>query len=460
MENVHIEDILQWTGADVVGILEAHLPVPGISTDSRSLRQGDVFLALSGDRFNGHEFVGAAFAAGAGAAVVEGKWVGERTGGQLAGPLLVVPSAERALGAIGRHYRARFDLPVIGVVGSAGKTTTKEMIAAVLQSTYEVLKTAGTENNEVGVPKTLLQLNQDHGAVVLELAARKKGDIEYLCSITQPMIGLLLNIGTAHLEHFGTVEGVAEAKGELLDCQDESCLALVNADDCVVVKEVKRTKGRLLTFSLEREGYFRGEGLVLDQEGRGHFSLQHYQFDLKIPGRHNVYNALAAIGVGRELGVPWERIQAALAAFDPLPLRGEVLHCGGARIVNDSYNANPGSMQSSLETLAAIDTGGGRRIAVLGDMLELGPEAPRYHENIGRRVVELGFDLLMTTGPLSVSFVAGAVAAGMEASQANHFSTREELTEFLRATIRTADLVLVKASRGIGLDEVVDAMTT
>ncbi len=443
---------MQWTGADVVGILETRSVVEGISTDTRSLRPGEIFLALTGDNFDGHDYVEEAFAAGAVAAIVE-RWSGHG-----AGPVLVVESTERALGLVASNYRQRFDLPVIGVVGSAGKTTTKEMIAAVLGGTYQVLKSAGSENNEIGVPKTLLQLNRDHEAVVLELAARKIGDIRYLCSIARPTIGVLLNIGSAHLGIFGSVEGVAKAKGELLDYQDESCLALVNADDCVVVKEVKRTKGRLLTFSLERESHFRGEGLVLDQEGCGHFSLQQNSFDLRVPGRHNVYNAVAAIGVGRALSVAWPRLQTALAEFEPVHLRGDTVSVGGARIINDSYNANPGSMLAALETLAAMESEGGRRVAVLGDMLELGADALHYHQELGRQVAAQGIDLLLATGPLSSGLIDGAIAAGMAATQARYFDSCEELTESLRADIRPADLVLVKASRGIGLDEVVDAL--
>ena len=210
----------------------------------------------------------------------------------------------------------------------------------------------------------------------------------------------------------------------------------------------------------ERESHFRGEGLVLDREGRGHFSLQHYPFDLKIPGRHNVYNALAAAAVGRELAVPWARIQAALASFEPLHLRGDSVRVGDARIINDSYNANPGSMQASLQTLAAMDAAGGRRIAVLGDMLEMGPEAPRFHQEVGRQVANEFIDLLFTTGPLSVDIVDGAISAGMDPSKARHCETREELAQSLRDSIRPSDLVLVKASRGIGLDEVVDALAS
>ncbi len=455
MEEVCLGEIQQWTGAQLVGILSGARPLPGISTDTRTIVKGELFLALRGPNFAGHEFIEEAFERGACGAMVERSWV-ERGGGSTAGPLLVVPSTLEALGTIARHYRRRFDLPVIGVVGSAGKTTTKEMIATVLARKYQVLKTIGTENNEVGVPKTLLQLTQKHEAVVLELAARKFGDIKYLCSCAQPTIGVLLNIGTAHIEFFGSVEGVAKAKGELLEYLDESCMALVNADDCVVVKEVKRTKGRLLAFSLERESQFRGEGLVLDQEGRGHFSLQTISLDLKIPGRHNVYNALAAAAVGRILDLPWEDIRDALASFQAPPMRGEILRKNGIGIINDTYNANPGSLQAALELLKDLDAAGGRKIVVLGDMLELGQQSAALHADIGRRLTALNIDLFFATGPLSAETIKAARRAGMREEQTRHFEDKSDLGDYLSTILQEKDIVLVKGSRGMKLEEVID----
>jgi UDP-N-acetylmuramoyl-tripeptide--D-alanyl-D-alanine ligase len=454
VKEVCVGEIQQWTEAELVGILSEGWQISGISTDTRTLVEGELFLALQGPDFDGHEFIEQAFERGACGALVNRSWV-ER-GEVVAGPLLQVQSTLDALGEIARNYRRRFELPVIGVVGSAGKTTVKEMVAAVLERKYRILKTAGTENNEVGVPKTLLQLTQKHEAVVLELAARKSGDIRYLCSIAQPTIGVLLNIGTAHIEFFGSVEGVAKAKGELLEYLDESCLALVNADDCVVAKEVKRTKGRLLAFSLERESQFRGEGLVLDQEGRGHFSLQNFSFDLQVPGRHNVYNALAAVAVGCVLEVPWEDIRGALASFQAVPMRGEILRNNGICIINDVYNANPGSVQAALGLLADLDAEGGRKVAVLGDMLELGALGPELHAEIGRRLSDLDIDFLIATGPLSKATVKAAREAGMKEEQTWHFADKEVLGDHLRAILRKKDVVLVKGSRGMKLEEVVE----
>ncbi|MEW6749504.1 MAG: UDP-N-acetylmuramoyl-tripeptide--D-alanyl-D-alanine ligase [Candidatus Latescibacterota bacterium] len=451
MEAVSLGQIQQWTGARTVGILGPDQPVTGVSTDTRTLAPGEVFVALRGERCDGHRFVQQALSQGAAAAVVEEEWA-EPAGSAAGAPLLVVDSSLAALGAIARGYRRRFALPVVGVVGSAGKTTTKEMIAAVLGRRYRVLKNQGNENNEVGVPRTLLQLDGTHQVVVLEMAARKWGDIAYLCSIAQPTIGVLLNFGTAHLGFFGSVEGVAKAKGELLDYLDESCTALTNVDDCVVAREAKRTKGRLLGFSLRCGSQYRGEGLVLDQEGCGHFSLQNHRIDLQVPGRHNVYNALAAAAVGDLQGVPWSGIQEALHAFQAVAMRSQVTSHGGVRLIDDSYNANPDSVEAALDLLGVV--GGQRRLAVLGDMLELGAGAAEMHARVGRRAAALQVDLLLATGPLSQHTVSAARQAGLPAGRARHFADREALGDALMAELQDGDVVLVKASRGMSLDQV------
>lgn len=452
MQPIALRRIQQWTDARVVGILGPDLQASGLSTDSRTISKGDLFVALRGERFDGHDFVSRAVDAGAVAAVVEESWVEEQTGGT-PGPLLAVPSCLVALGTIAREYRKNFNVPVIGVTGTAGKTTSKEMIAAVLGQQYQVLRNRGTENNEIGVPQTLLQLDDAHETVVLELAARKAGDIDYLCSIAQPSIGVLLNIGSAHLEHFGSVERVAKAKGELLGYLDESSTALINVDDCVVVKEAKRTKGRLLGFSLRCESEYRGERLVLDQEGCGHFSLQHTNFDLRIPGRHNVYNALAALGVAGVLGVPLAACSEALSTFQSVSMRSDLQPQRNWTLLDDTYNANPDSVRAALDLLCSVS--GRRRIAVLGDMLELGPAGLDLHAAIGRHAAAAGVDLVMTTGPLSRRTAAAAAAAGLGDDGAVHYADVDELGRQLRAVLSAGDVVLVKGSRAMQMERIV-----
>ena len=451
MRAVTLSEVVQWTAADPVGRLQPDRALQAVATDSRSLGEGELFVALRGEHFDGHDFVEAALARGACAAVVERRWPGLNRAA--AGPLLAVDSTLHALGDIARAYRRRWDIPVVAVVGSAGKTTTKEMIAAVLGQRYCVLKTSGSENNEIGVPRTLLQLTPRHEAVVLELAARRIGDIRYLCSVAEPTVGVLLNIGTAHIEFFGSVEGVAKAKGELLDYLDEPLTALVNADDRVVAQEVKRTKGRLLTFGFARESEFRGERLVLDQKGCGHFLLHNVPIDLEVPGHHNAYNALAAAAVGRILGVPWEGIQRALAEFAAVRQRGEIVRKNGIAAIDDCYNASPNSMAAALDLLSAMP--GARKIAVLGDMLELGAESGPLHAVVGTKAAECA-DMVWAAGGESARLVAAARAAGMAQDAARHFDRLEQLGEFAAAQLRHGDVVLVKASRAMAFERVVE----
>lgn len=463
-QGVSLEDVRRAARASSQGpeaasaLQSAH--AAGVSTDTRSLVPGQVFIALVGEHFDGHEHIDAAFAAGASAAIVErgSPVLAARVSGRTyTGPLLVVDSPLRALGRLARWHRRRFDIPVVAVTGSAGKTTAKEMIAAVLGTRYTVLTTPDNENNEIGVPRALLGLTPAHGAAVIEMGARHTGDIAYLCRIAQPTIGVLLNIGTAHLEVFGSVERVAKAKGELLDfIVDESYVALVNADDCVIAGEAMRTKGRLLGFGWSRESHFSGEGLVLDQEGCGHFSLQNTSFHLRIPGRHNAHNALAAAAAGVQCGISLSQAAAALADFEPVSMRSEILRKGGIRVINDCYNANPGSVRAALDLMAEMPADG-RRIAVLGDMLELGEDAAALHEEIGRYAAA-HVDVLLGTGPLSTHMVQGALAAGLPTGQAEHFIDRDSLMRRLKCTAGPGDVVLVKGSRGMQLEAVVDQL--
>ena len=440
------------------GSVDAAHVLTGVSTDSRTVADGEIFVAIDGERFDGHRFVKDALQRGAVAALVRHDRLNDLTAGGLrSAPLLAVDDPLLALGRMARHHRRDFTGPVVGITGSAGKTTAKEMIAAVLARRFRVHKTPANENNEVGVPRSVLGLTEVHEAAVFELAARHVGDIAYLADVVQPTIGVLLNIGTAHLEVFKSVERVAKAKGELLDyIRDESCVAFVNVDDCVIAREAKRTKGRLLGFGLKREGHFSGEGLVLDQEGCGHFSLQHTSFHLKVPGRHNVYNALAAIAVGVECSIPLVECAAALADFAPVEMRSEFLRNRGIRVINDCYNANPESLRAAVDLLVDVDVEG-RRIAIVGDMLELGARSGELHAEAGRYLAGR-VDALLAIGPESEELIAAARSAGLAPTDALHFSSQADLVDQARDRVHDGDTVLIKASRGVGLEHVAEGL--
>jgi UDP-N-acetylmuramoyl-tripeptide--D-alanyl-D-alanine ligase len=299
MEGLTLSDVIESTRGHWTGQGDPTAIVPtGVSIDTRTLKPGEIFFALPGEKVDGHQFLDAAFDRGACAAVVT------RSGVRESRQLIAVDAPDLALGDLARFYRRRFDIPVIGITGSSGKTTTKDMVAAVLSTRYRVLATQGNLNNRLGVPLTLFNLSAHCDVAVIEMGITERGGMRYLCEIAQPTIGMITNIGPAHIEFFGSVEGVAKAKGELLEYLDESSMTILNLDDLFLSKERAKVKGRLLGIGIEQICQFRGEGLKLDQKGFGHFSLQGHSFHLSIPGKHNVYNALMAATAGRALNVP------------------------------------------------------------------------------------------------------------------------------------------------------------
>ena len=453
MEGLTLSDVIEstrghWTGRDDPSAI-----VPtGVSIDTRTLKSGEIFFALPGEKVDGHQFLDAAFARGACAAVVTRSGAQESRQSEL---LIVVDAPDLALGDLARSYRRRFDIPVIGITGSSGKTTTKDMVAAVLNTRYRVLATKGNLNNRLGVPLTLFNLSTHCDVAVIEMGISERDGMHYLCKIAQPTIGMITNIGPAHLEFFGSVEGVAKAKGELLEYLDESSMTILNLDDLFLSKEIAKVKGRLLGIGIERICQFRGEGLKLDQKGFGHFSLQGHSFHLSIPGKHNVYNALMAATAGWALNVPLQDAAKALENFTLTKLRSQVLEHNGIRMINDTYNANPASMRAALETLSQIEVDG-RRIAVVGDMRELGAMTHDAHRALGREAGNRQIDALFALGDLAKVVVEGGRESGID--QAWAYADRDALTRALQAYLKPGDLMLIKGSRGIAMERIVTAL--
>ena len=455
MEGVTLQAAAQAMRGKLVGAGDPNVEVTGGVIDSRAVAAGNLFFALSGDQTDGHRFVGPALENGASAAVVSREWADSEE--PETGPLIVVEAPDLAMGDLARVYRQRFDIPIVAITGSNGKTTTKDMTATVLSSRYEVLATEGNLNTRLGVPMTLFGLNKTHDVAVIEMGISEQEGLTYLCEIADPTIGVITNIGPTHLEFLGSVEGVAQAKGELLEYLNESSMAILNFDDLYLPKE--RAKGRLLGFGIDETCQFRGEGLVLDQEGCVCFSLQGRNFSLSILGRHNVYNALAATAVGAALEVPLEDAAAALKSFKPTKLRSQLTRHGGVQVLNDSYNANPASMRAALGTLSELVPGEkGRRIAVLGDMLELGDTATPAHQDLGRDAVSAGVDLLFAFGDFADTIAASAVEGGMPEDRAMVFHDKMLLVDALKFTLVPGDVALVKGSRGVALEEVVELL--
>lgn len=430
----------------------------GVATDSRSVKTGELFFALKGANFDGHDYIEAAAAQGASGAVVSRPVQIKNRPGFCQ---IVVADPLAGLQRWAAAYRSAFNLPVVGITGSTGKTSTKDLTAQVLSGSWPVLATPGNRNNELGLPLTLLELNDHHGAAVLEMGMRGRGEIALLCSIARPSCGVITNIGRTHIERLGTVENIAAAKGELLESLKPGQLALLNRDDpyCLALGETARCRVRY--FGLSDEAHVTARDLEAIPEGyRFEALLEGKKFSAVVPlwGVHNVVNSLAALAVGFYLGLDPAGMIEALSQAKLSGMRLEpVAGIGGSLLLNDAYNASPASTRAALAAL--VERRRGRVVAVLGDMLELGEYAASAHHAIGRDAAALGISLLIAVGPLSAQTAAGALEGGMESKNVYWFSTKEEALPFLCGNLQEGDLVLIKASRGMHLETLVASLT-
>lgn len=471
-----VEEVLEVTSARLVS---GEIPrasrggIRRLCTDSRDIRRGDLFIALKGERFDGHQFVAAALRRGAvGALVQEPVEIGPavaRPAGRVrerdssAAPLLLrVPDALAAFQQLASYHRSRFHIPLVAVTGSNGKTTTKEMVALVLAERGTVLKTKGNLNNRIGVPQTLLRLTGRHEAAVIEMGVDRKGQTTRLCEIARPTIGLITNIGPDHLEFFGTLETSAQAKGELLDLLPPDGTAVLNADDVFFDYLASRVRCRLLSFGLAPTAQVRATDVTPGQDGiTFHLLLPERTSGTRVflptHGMHNLSNALAAAAVGQALDLTGTAIARGLARFKPAMMRSQVTVCKGIRIINDCYNANPASMKAAISLLTDL-AAGGRTIAVLGDMLELGPETQALHREVGAYLAGLGVSYLIACGSLGRSLAEGARKAGLASNHIMEAPDALAAAEILKKVVQPGDVVLVKASRGMKMEQVIEKM--
>jgi UDP-N-acetylmuramoyl-tripeptide--D-alanyl-D-alanine ligase len=442
-----------------------------IVTDSRSVRRGDLFVALGGERFDGHEFVPAALARGAVGAIVQDEYrlpansaALRRVEGSVVPFLFGVRDPLFAYQQVAAHYRSRFDIPVVAVTGSNGKTTTKEMVAAVLAQRWRVLKTEGNFNNRIGVPATLFRLTPRHEAAVIEMGVDQQGQTTRLCEIVRPTIGIITNIGPDHLEFFGSMEGSAQAKAELLDLLPSDGLAILNADDSYFDYLAARAQCRVMSFGFSAMADVRASGVASDTRYGTTFRLhlpgrsRPTIVRVKAHGTHNVSNALAGAAVGAALHLSSSMIAQGLGRFRPAAMRSQVVTHQGVHFINDCYNANPVSMKAALQLLAQWSPAR-ERIAVLGDMLELGQETGRMHRDVGQFLAGLGLSRLIACGTLGRDIAEGARQGGMADSKIDEVADAAAGADHLRRIVRQGDVVLVKASRGMKMEQVVQALT-
>ena len=437
----------------------------GVGIDTRRFPAGALFVALAGERFDGHDFVAAAAQAGAAAALVADDRAAAMTAPPL--PLLAVPDTLRALGSLARFHRLRFELPVVAVTGSNGKTTTREMIAAILSRRGRTLKTDGNLNNEIGVPLTLFGLDEGHQAAVIEMGMSNPGEIARLADIARPQIGVVTNAGAAHLEGLGTIDRVADAKAELYAGLPPTGVAIANADDPRMLKRAQASGRRVITFASGRQR--RGDVVVLEilehaPEGlRFLLGVGNRELEVELPlvGAHNAANAAAATAAAVALGCTDREIVAGLREVRPVGRRLRVERlASGVQLIDDCYNANPLSMGAALQTLADLvdDDEGTRPVAVLGDMLELGAFEAEAHRSVGDAAARSGVALLAAFGPRSRAIAEAAAAAGLPADRIFHTEDVEALIGWARGRLRPSDVLLVKASRGMQLERLVEAL--
>lgn len=435
----------------------------GVSTDTRRLKAGEVFFALRGPNFDGHSFVKNAFASGALAAVVE-KAYAEKTPAPPApdGPLIIVRDPLYALGELASYVRRTFhEVKVVAVSGSTGKTTTKEMIAAILSGSRAVLKTEGNLNNLIGLPLTLLGLEDKHNVAVVELGVSVPGEMKRLCEIASPDVALLTNIGRGHLETLGSIEGVANEKGELFRGLRLRGVKVVNLDDPWIVRLSKEgRRGETVTFSLKEKADVRAldysvedgfGGISVDFDVRG----EKVKVRLSTPALCNVSNAAAAIATAVTLGVTLEDVQEGLSSGFFTHGRMEVVRTGGITVLDDTYNANPESMAAALETLKRA---AGRKVAVLADMLELGDSAALSHRETGKAAAQSGVDIVIAIGAFSKEIAAGALSGGLKSARVLAFGEKGEAMKAISDMVEKGDTVLVKGSRATALEEVVEGL--
>jgi UDP-N-acetylmuramoyl-tripeptide--D-alanyl-D-alanine ligase len=444
-------EILGATHGAAVGKLPVRFE--GVSTDTRTITRGALFVALKGETFDAHDLLDQALAAGASAAVV-------RKGTRAPLPTIEVPDTLVALGQIARHHRRRFAIPLGAITGSNGKTTTKEMIGAILATRGPALKTEGNLNNEVGVPLTLLRLERSHASAIIEMGMNHPGELARLSAITEPQVAEITLVAPAHLEGLKTIEAVAQAKAEIFGGLAKDGLAIANGDDALVRAQAVASGRKVMLFGACADAEVRlvevvshdADGLAVKIGWRG----DKHRVHLKFIGLHNAVNACGAFAMGVALGCTPEQCVAGLEAARPWAHRLSLTDCpGGFTILDDCYNANPSSMAAALGTLKAI-AGSRRAVAVLGDMLELGADELTFHSSLGKVALAAGVQLLVAVGPRSKALhetVSPALG-----SRALHLASPDSIApavEFLKAQLRPGDVVLVKGSRGMRLERVV-----
>lgn len=443
---------------EILGRVES-MEIKGVSIDSRTIKEGELFVAIRGDRFDGHDFVPEAIKRGAWGAMVE-RSVLENKYASLGGlkNIIAVEDTLLSLQEMAAAHRKKFSIPMIGITGSNGKTTTKEMLACILRQKGPVLKNEGNLNNHIGVPLTLMKLDKSHKTAVVEMGMSGPGEIKMLTRLVMPTVGVITNIGPAHLEFLGSMDMVVQAKGELLENMEPNGIAVLNTDDSYFEMLKNKFGGSVVTFGIVA-GAEVAAADIRQEKSVTDFSIRSggasVRVRLQAVGRHNVYNALAAAAAALAVGMPLESVKYGLEDFSPIAMRSELRQIKGRLVLDDCYNANPRSMEAALETLVSIRQGG-MIIAVLGDMLELGETSADAHRAVGATAARLGVDLLITVGTLSKLIGDGAREAGMPKERVVAAKSNAEAAVVLKERSKNGDAILIKGSRAMKMEEILE----
>jgi len=434
----------------------------GIVTDSRAVTGGNLFIAIVGDRFDGHEFIASALDRGAAGFVVQRKEKELVSRIPETVPVIFVDDTVRALGDIAHCWRMRFDVPVVAVTGSSGKTTTKEMIASIVSQVKRVHKNRGNFNNLIGLPLTLLEMEAGHEVAIVEMGTNRPGEIARLTDIAKPSVGVITNVGPAHLEGLKSIDGVREEKGDLFARMEKHGIAIINSDDDEIRVLAERWHGERITFGIKDEALIHAHNIE-KKDGQGiRFTLCVGSFEgdvtMKTLGNHNIYNALAAAASSLALGIEESVICEGIARFEQIPGRMKLYRLrGGACLVDDTYNANPASVREALRTLRDLE-GVHRITVILGDMLELGDTSEELHEDIGRFLSDSGVGTVFIRGKFSRAVAAGAQQGGLRNDRIFCIESPEEIAAKLASCIGEGEWILIKGSRGMKMEEITGAI--
>ena len=446
-----ISEIIKVTrGSLISGCPETDIDPAGISIDSRTIGAGQFFIPMKGNNFNGEEFIEAAFKNGATGTFTTQYTIRNTRYNRV---IIQVKDTIDALQRLARYNRMKFRAPVIGVTGSNGKTTVKDMIAKVLSSKFNVLKNEGTKNNHIGVPLTLLKLNDSHDMCVVEMGTSHSGEIRLLAGIARPTVAVITNIGPSHLEFLKDLKGVFAAKREILEILDRGSLVVINGDD-EYLSTIKSKVFKVMRFGFNVANDFQASGVSADRAGIKFTLNDRSPLTLNLIGAHNVYNALAAVAVAYNFDISYLAAKKALSEYSPADMRLNARHVGDVTVIDDAYNSNPLSMKSAIEALTEYPAKG--RWIVSADMLELGQREIEFHSMVGEAIARSGFSGLITFGDLSRHTSLRALECGMDKNRVWHCSDRIEIADILNRSMDKGDAVLVKGSRAMRMEEVIE----